>query len=118
MRMRREPGSRPGGQSNENTAALGEPVGGVRYGVGVQVIVKLDRTRFPDSLAEDPIGVIVAPGELTGAAFFAPTSQREALWQVQFEHPFYGLDGSGPHESAVVPQGLLEAAPSTDEPES
>ena len=29
-------------------------------GVGVQVIVHLDRTRFPDSLIDDPIGVIVA----------------------------------------------------------
>jgi hypothetical protein len=91
---------------------------GVRFGVGVQVIVRLDRTRFPDSIAEDPIGVIVAPGELTGAAFYAPTTRREAIWQVQFEEPFYGLDGSGPHESAVVPQGLLEAAPSSDLPGS
>ncbi|TFD55204.1 hypothetical protein E3T55_01965 [Cryobacterium frigoriphilum] len=104
--MRREQG--PDGASG----------GGVRFGVGVQVIVRLDRTRFPDSLAEDPVGVIVAPGELTGAAFYAPTTRREAIWQVEFEEPFYGLDGSGPHDSAVVPQGLLEAAPSSDQPES
>lgn len=106
MRMRREP--RPDGDSD----------GGARFGVGVQVIVRLDRTRFPDSLAEDPVGVIVAPGELTGAAFYAPTTRREAIWQVEFEEPFRGLDGSGPHDSAVVPQSLLQVAPSSDEPES
>lgn len=110
--MRRE--QSPGGGRDPNPAAGS----GVRFGVGVQVLVRLDRTRFPDSLAEDPVGVIVAPGELTGAAFYAPTTRREAVWQVQFEEPFYGLDGSGPHDSAVVPQSLLDAAPGTEQGES
>jgi len=83
----------------------------VIFGVGVQVIVRLDRTRFPDSLVEDPIGVIVAPGELTGSSFYVPTTVREAVWEVAFEEPFYGLDGSGPHDSAKIPQGFLEVAP-------
>jgi len=81
------------------------------FGVGVQVIVRLDRTRFPDSYAEDPVGVIVAPGELTGSSFYVPTTVREAVWEVAFEEPFYGLDGSGPHDSAKIPQGFLEVAP-------
>ena len=81
------------------------------FGVGVQVIVRLDRTRFPDSLIDDPIGVIVAAGESEGAGLYAPTVVREKFWVVQFEHPFFGLDGSGPHDSARIPQSFLEAAP-------
>jgi len=81
------------------------------FGVGVQVIVRLDRTRFPDSYVEDPAGVIVAPGELTGSSFYVPTTVREAVWEVAFEEPFYGLDGSGPHDSAKIPQGFLEVVP-------
>ena len=80
-------------------------------GVGVQVIVHLDRTRFPDSLIDDPIGVIVAPGESEGAGLYAPTVVREKFWVVRFDEPFFGLDGSGPHESARIPQSFLEAAP-------
>ncbi|MDH6237456.1 hypothetical protein [Cryobacterium sp. CG_9.6] len=81
------------------------------FGVGVQVIVRLDRARFPYSLIDDPIGVIVAPGELTGSSFYVPTTVREAVWEVQFDEPFAGLDGSGPHASAKVPESHLEAAP-------
>ena len=81
------------------------------FGVGVQVIVHLDRTRFPDSLIDDPIGVIVAAGESEGAGFYAPTVVRERFWIVRFEEPFFGFDGSGPLESARIPQSFLEAAP-------
>ncbi len=77
----------------------------------MQVIVRLDRTRFPDSLIDDPIGVIVAAGESEGAGLYAPTVVRERFWVVQFEEPFFGLDGSGPHDSARIPQSFLEAAP-------
>lgn len=89
--------------------AAASPAG--RFGVGVQVIVRLDRSRFPDSLVDDPIGVITAAGEQLGTALYATTVPREPIWEVQFEEPFYGLDGSGPHESARVPQSLLEATP-------
>ena len=77
----------------------------------MQVVVHLDRTRFPDSLIDDPIGVIVAPGESEGSGLYAPTVQREKFWVVAFEEPFVGLDGSGPHYSARIPQSFLEAAP-------
>ena len=80
-------------------------------GVGMQVVVRLDRTGYPDSVVEDPIGVITAPGELVGSALYAPVVGKEAIWVVHFEEPFYGLDGSGPHESARVSQRSLEAAP-------
>ena len=73
--------------------------------------MRLDRTRFPDSLIDDPIGVIVAAGESEGAGLYAPTVVRERFWVVQFEEPFFGLDGSGPHDSARIPQSFLEAAP-------
>ncbi|ASD22378.1 MULTISPECIES: hypothetical protein [Cryobacterium] len=81
------------------------------FGVGMQVVVRLDRSRYPDSMVEDPIGVITAPGELVGSALYAPVVGKEAVWVVHFEEPFYGLDGTGPHESARVSQGSLEAAP-------
>ena len=81
------------------------------FGVGVQVVVRLDRSSYPEAIADDPIGVIVAAGELEGAALYAPVTGREAVWVVQFDEPFYGLDGSGPHESARVAQSSLEAAP-------
>ena len=81
------------------------------FGVGMQVVVRLDRSRYPDSLVEDPIGVITAPGELVGSALYAPVVGKEAIRVVHFEEPFYGLDGTGPHESARVSQRSLEAAP-------
>ncbi|MBC7441294.1 MAG: hypothetical protein H7311_02005 [Ramlibacter sp.] len=81
------------------------------FGVGMQVVVRLDRNRYPDAAADDPSGVIVAAGELEGAALYAPVSGRETVWVVQFDEPFFGLDGSGPHASARVAQGSLEAAP-------
>ena len=81
------------------------------FGVGMQVVVRLDRSRYPDSMVQDPIGVITAPGELVGSALYAPVVGKEAVWVVHFEEPFYGLDGTGPHESARVSQGSLEAAP-------
>ncbi|QYF75108.1 hypothetical protein [Cryobacterium sp. PAMC25264] len=81
------------------------------FGVGMQVVVRLDRSRYPDSMIEDPVGVITAPGELVGSALYAPVVGREAIWVVHFEEPFWGLDGSGPHESARVSQRSLEAAP-------
>ncbi|MBG6212368.1 MAG: hypothetical protein LH475_12450 [Cryobacterium sp.] len=84
---------------------------GAAFGVGVQVIVHLDRTRFPQSLIDDPIGVIVAAGESEGAGLYAPTAVRQKFWIVRFEEPFLGLDGSGPHDSARIPQSFLEAAP-------
>ncbi|TFD73941.1 hypothetical protein [Cryobacterium fucosi] len=81
------------------------------FGVGVQVVVRLDRSRHPDSGTPDPSGVIVAGGDMEGAALYAPVTLREAVWVVQFDEPFYGLDGSGPHESARVAQSYLDAAP-------
>jgi hypothetical protein len=81
------------------------------FGVGMQVVVRLDRARYPDSMVENPTGVITAPGDVVGSALYAPVVGKEMIWVVHFEEPFYGLDGSGPHESARVPQRSLEAAP-------
>jgi hypothetical protein len=85
--------------------------GGTGFGVGVQVVVRLDRSSHPEATTEDPSGVIVAAGDLQGAGLYAPVSGREAVWLVQFDEPFFGLDGSGPHESARVAQSSLAAAP-------
>ena len=99
-------------RNNRQPAADGHPASKPgALGVGMQVVVRLDRERYPDALGEDPSGVIVAAGELQGAALYAPVSGREAVWVVEFDEPFYGLDGSGPHASARVAQGSLEAAP-------
>jgi hypothetical protein len=81
------------------------------FGVGMQVLVRLDRSRYPESMVEDPIGVIVGAGDSDGAALYAPVSGRDMVWIVQFDEPFYGLDGSGPHASARVAQDCLEPAP-------
>ncbi|WP_022886429.1 hypothetical protein [Glaciibacter superstes] len=89
-------------------AATGTPP---RFGVGVQVVVRLDREADPGEGVQDPGGVIIADAAAAGLALYAPTMVREAVWVVQFEEPFYGLDGSGPHETARVPQSRLEAAP-------
>ena len=100
------------GLRNRREPAAGRPASGAgALGVGVQVVVRLDRERYPDATAEDPSGVIVAAGELDGAALYAPVSGREAVWVVQFDEPFFGLDGSGPHASARVAQSSLDAAP-------
>ena len=88
----------------------GKKDGGI-FGVGVQVVVRLDRSRYPESTIEDPVGVIVAPGEHVGSALYVPITHSEVMWEVQFNEPFYGLNGSGPHASAVIPQRFLEAAP-------
>jgi hypothetical protein len=102
--FKRRPPETPDASSNTPTTAGA-------FGVGMQVVVRLDRDMYPDSTVEDPIGVITAPGELVGSALYAPVVGREAVWVVHFEEPFYGLDGSGPHESARVSQRSLEAAP-------
>ncbi|TFD27551.1 hypothetical protein [Cryobacterium cryoconiti] len=100
------------GLRNRRGPATGRTASGAgALGVGAQVVVRLDRVRYPDATAEDPSGVIVAAGELDGAALYAPVSGREAVWVVQFDEPFFGLDGSGPHASARVAQSSLEAAP-------
>jgi hypothetical protein len=97
------------GSAASGTAA--EPRASAVFGVGMQVVVRLERSGFPDSVIEDPVGVITAPGGLVGSALYAPVVGKDAVWVVHFEEPFYALDGSGPHESARVPQGSLEAAP-------
>lgn len=109
MIWRRNPANGNGPSDTGRSAGAG-------YGIGVQVIVRLDRNVNPDSpvgylVAEDPVGVIVAPGEAVGSQLYAPAAPREAVWQVQFDEPFVGLDGSGPHLSALVPQSRLEIAP-------
>jgi hypothetical protein len=106
--FKRRPSNTPSTDPAAATAAAGSAAA---FGVGMQVVVRLDRDKYPDSTVEDPIGVITAPGELVGSALYAPVVGREAVWVVHFEEPFYGLDGSGPHESARVSQRSLEAAP-------
>ncbi|WP_346231857.1 hypothetical protein [Parafrigoribacterium mesophilum] len=81
------------------------------FGVGAQVIVHLDRTDGRGFLQEDPVGVIIAPGRTLGETPYAPPTADDPSWIVEFEQPFTGLDGSGPHSSAKVPERLLELAP-------
>lgn len=74
-------------------------------------MVRLDRESDPEDGVQNPVGVIISDAQAAGLSMYAPTMVREAVWVVQFEEPFYGLDGSGPHETARVPQSRLEAAP-------
>lgn len=101
-----------GSASEPNPAADGqESASASVFGVGAQVIVRLDRSAYPDSTMQDPSAVIVASGDLTGGGLFAPTSIRDAVWVVEFDEPFYALDGSGPFETARVASSSLSAAP-------
>ena len=86
------------------------PQGGM-FGVGAQVIVHLNRSDGAWPPQDDPIGIVVAPGEELGTMYWAPPATQEQSWWVQFEQPFYGLDGSGPHTSARVAEKFLELAP-------
>jgi hypothetical protein len=88
------------------------PAGGsAAFGVGAQVIVRLERGDGVGLFQEDPIGIIVAPGRTLGETPYAPPTADDPSWIVEFEEPFTGLDGSGPHASAKVPERLLELAP-------
>jgi hypothetical protein len=111
---RREPAAAgaaaPASEGTVGSAGAAGAAGAV-FGVGMQVVVRLDRSRHPESMALDPSGVIIAPGGPDGAALYAPVSGREAVWEVQFDAPFFGLDGSGPHFSARVAEGSLDPAP-------
>lgn len=112
--FKRRPAGAPAADPAAGSAAsnrVAEPGAAAVFGVGMQVVVRLDRSGFPDSAIEDPIGVITAPGELVGSALYAPVVGKDAVWVVHFEEPFLALDGSGPHESARVAQRSLEAAP-------
>jgi hypothetical protein len=80
-------------------------------GVGAQVIVRLDRGDGLGLFLEDPVGIIIAPGRTLGETPYAPPTADDPSWIVQFEEPFTGLDGSGPHASAKVPERLLDLAP-------
>ena len=48
-----------------------------------------------------------------GETPYAPPTADDPSWIVEFEEPFTGLDGSGPHASAKVPERLLELAPTS-----
>lgn len=75
------------------------------------MIVRLNRTESFWPPQDDPIGVIVAPGFELGTIYWAPPTADDPSWLIEFEQPFHGLDGSGPHTSAKVPERLLELAP-------
>lgn len=77
----------------------------------MQVVVRLNRSNSAFVPQYDPIGVIVAPGQELGTVYWNPPTADDPSWIVEFEEPFYGLDGSGPHESARVPERMLELAP-------
>ncbi|UBQ04022.1 hypothetical protein [Curtobacterium sp. TXMA1] len=68
--------------------------GGLGLGIGALVQV-VDTDRGGEQWADEPIGVIVAPGgvQLGG-------TQR--TWTVAFDEPAYTKDGRGPFERATV----------------
>ena len=110
--MMRKRGKSAGSAAESNSAADGqESASAVVFGIGAQVIVRLDRSAYPDSTVQDPSAVIVSSGDMTGGGLFAPTSIRDAVWVVEFDEPFFALDGSGPFETARVASSSLSAAP-------
>ncbi|PCN47658.1 hypothetical protein Csp2054_11125 [Curtobacterium sp. 'Ferrero'] len=81
-----------------------------RPGLGIGALVQVvDTDRGGERWADEPLGVIVAPGgnQLGG-------SQR--TWTVAFAEPAYTTDGRGPFERAtVLSRQLVPVEPATDE---
>ncbi|MDM7889169.1 hypothetical protein QUG98_11990 [Curtobacterium sp. RHCJP20] len=86
-------GRRARSPRNDDGARPGES-GGLGLGIGALVQV-VDTDRGGEQWADEPIGVIVAPGgvQLGG-------TQR--TWTVAFDEPAYTKDGRGPFERATV----------------
>lgn len=96
---RREP--RPTGP--DDAAAADLPV------LGIGAVVRVVASDRGDQWADEPIGLIVAPGgaQLAG---YAGAGVRVA-WVVEFDEPAYTTDGRGPFERAAVQSRQLVPVP-------
>lgn len=96
---RREP--RPTGP--DDAAAADLPV------LGIGAVVRVVASDRGDQWADEPIGLIVAPGgaQLAG---YAGAGVRVA-WVVEFDEPAYTTDGRGPFERATVRSRQLVPVP-------
>ncbi|WP_344791075.1 hypothetical protein [Gryllotalpicola daejeonensis] len=77
---------------------------GPAVGIGMLVAVVSDSEQT-DASEDDPIGVVIAPGNNEIAAY--PGLQRPPSWTVAFERPSYTADGRGPFEQATFPEHRL-----------
>lgn len=81
----------------------------------MQVLVQTDPAADASNV-EYVSGVIVAPGRSRSAAFVTIWTEDLTTWIVEFDEPFTGPDGSGPHASAEVRETYLLPAPLAEEP--
>jgi len=81
----------------------------------MQVLVQTDPAADASN-AEYVSGIIVAPGRSRSAAFITLWTDDLTSWIVEFDEPFFGPDGSGPHASAEVRESYLRPAPFADDP--
>ncbi|MGG7463884.1 MULTISPECIES: hypothetical protein [unclassified Plantibacter] len=85
------------------------------FGLGMQVLVQTDPDADASSV-EYVSGVIVAPGRSRSAAFVSVWTEQLTTWIIEFDEPFFGPDGSGPHDSAEVRETYLLPAPFAEDP--
>jgi hypothetical protein len=77
---------------------------GPAIGIGMLVAVVSDADQT-DAWEDDPVGVVVAPGDKEIAPY--PGLQRPRYWTVAFDTPSYTGDGRGPFERATFPEWRL-----------
>jgi hypothetical protein len=77
---------------------------GPAVGIGMLVAVVSDAQQA-DAWEDDPVGVVVAPGNKELAPY--PGLQLPRYWTVAFERPSYTGDGRGPFERATFPEARL-----------
>ncbi|WP_111060669.1 hypothetical protein [Curtobacterium sp. MCBD17_008] len=77
--------------------------------LGIGAVVRVVPSDRGEQWADDPIGLIVAPGgaQLAG---YAGAGVRVA-WVVEFDEPAYTTDGRGPFERATVQSRQLVPVP-------
>ena len=87
---------------------------GPAVGIGMLVAV-VSAADQPEPFDDDPVGVVVAPGNKEIAPY--PGLQLPRYWTVAFETPSYTGDGRGPFEQATFPEWrlrVLDADPAAD----
>ncbi|GAA1492723.1 hypothetical protein [Curtobacterium herbarum] len=100
------------GRRAPRPAAPDDPAGAVPPDVpvlGIGAVVRVVPSDRGDQWADDPIGLIVAPGgaQLAG---YAGAGVRVA-WVVEFDEPAWTTDGRGPFERATVQSRQLVPVP-------
>lgn len=87
-----------------NRATMGASPAG---GLGIGALVRIVNDGRGDTWDGEPIGVIVAPGGNSIAAY--PGVGQQVSWTVAFDGHAWTTDGRGPFERATIRSGQLVA---------